>query len=136
MSSAIVDEVKKSLGRCLHEGDVFDAFYRVFLEQDPRIPERFTNTDWEEQKRLLRHGVNNVIAFHDGSYTARNALERIRYTHGRDRLNIPPDLYDFWIESMITAVRQFDPEFDTRLEESWRQLLREGVDFVRAGYEE
>jgi len=136
MTSAIVDEVKKSLGRCLHQGDVFETFYHIFLRQDSRISERFANTDWEEQKRLLRHGMNNVIAFHDGSYTAQSALERIRYTHGRDRLNIPPALYDFWIESMIEAVREFDPELDSQLEESWRQLLREGSDFVKAGYEE
>lgn len=35
---------------------------------------------------------------------------------------------------MIEAVRQFDPEFDGRLEASWRQILREGADFIRAGY--
>ena len=136
MSSQIVDDVKKSLGRCLHEGDVFEAFYRIFLKQDSRISERFANTDWEEQKRLLRHGMNNVIAFHDGSYTAKTALERIRYTHGRDRLNIPPVLYGYWIDSMVEAVREFDPQFDSGLEASRRQQLQEGVDFVKAGDEE
>ena len=134
MASGIGGEVKKSLGRCLHKGDVFETFYSVFLQQDARIPELFANTDMEEQKRLLRHGLNNVVAFHDNSVTAQKALERIRYTHGRDRMNIPPDLYDHWIESMIEAVRRFDPEFDRHLEASWRQVLKEGVDFVRAGY--
>ncbi len=128
------DEVKKSLGRCLHQGDVFETFYALFLERDPRISELFVNTDMQEQKRLLRHGLNNVVAFHEGSFTAQKAMERIRYTHGRDRMNIPPDLYHHWVEAMIEAVRQFDPEFDSRLEASWRQVLREGVDFVRAGY--
>ncbi|HKJ70160.1 MAG TPA: globin [Gammaproteobacteria bacterium] len=136
MTSQMVDDVKKSLGRCLHRGDVFDTFYRIFLEQDPRIRQMFANTDWNEQKRLLRHGMNNVIAFHDDSYTARKALERIRYTHGRDRLNIPPDLYDAWVESMVQAVRELDPEVSPALEASWRQVLGEGVAFVRAGYEE
>lgn len=136
MTDSRADEVKKSLGRCLHHGDVFGTFYAIFLESDPRVREKFADTDWEEQKRLLRHGVNNVIGFFDQSYTAQSALERIRATHGKDQLNIPPDLYDHWVESMIQAVRQHDPEFDGQLEQSWRQVLRYGTEFVKAGYEE
>ena len=128
--------VKKSLGRCLHHGDVFGTFYERFLESDPEIPEQFANTDWEEQKALLRHGINKVIGFYEGSFAGQNALERIRYTHGRDRMNIPPRLYEFWIESMIEAVKRFDPQVDSVLEDQWREVLRYGTDFVKAGYEE
>lgn len=136
MPSQRVSDVKQSLGRCLHHGDVFDTFYEIFLKSDPRIPEQFVGTEWEEQKRLLRQGVNNVIGYFDESFTAQSALERIRYTHGRDRLNIPPALYELWMDSMIEAVRQHDPEFDSVLEKEWREVLRKGTDFVKAGYEE
>ena len=130
--------VKQSLGRALHhgEGDVFDTFYRIFLDCDSRVPEQFVNTDWQEQKRLLRQGVNNVVSFYDGSVTSQHALERIRYTHGHDRMNIPPVLYDCWVESMIDAIRQYDPEFGPELERQWREVLRHGADYVKAGYEE
>ena len=37
---------------------------------------------------------------------------------------------------MGQAVRQFDTGFDHRLEEEWRQGLREGAGVVEAGYEE
>ena len=56
MAEETADAVKKSLGRCLMNGDVFGTFYDIFLEGDPRIPELFAYTDWEEQKRLLRQG--------------------------------------------------------------------------------
>jgi len=136
MSSQSAAPVKQSLGRCLHNGDVFDTFYNIFLECDPRIPHQFTNTDWEEQKRLLRQGINKVIGFYEGSFTGQSALERIRHTHGRDRLNIPPDLYSCWVETMIEAVKRFDPEFDPFLEEKWRHVLSYGTHYVREGYEE
>jgi len=136
MQTQMAEEVKKSLGRCLHWGDVFETFYRIFLERDPRIPERFVSTDWQEQKKLLRQGVNNVIGFYDGSYTAKHVMERIRHTHGRERLNIPPDLYSHWVESMIEAVRTLDPEFSPTLEQYWREILRSGTNYVVMGYED
>ncbi|HKJ88519.1 MAG TPA: globin [Gammaproteobacteria bacterium] len=136
MASDAAGAVKNSLGRCLHNGDVFGTFYRIFLDSDPRIPKLFAETDWEEQKRLLRHGVNSVIGFYEGSATGTSALERIRFTHGRERLNIPPDLYGRWVDSMIGAVRELDPQFDPLLEQSWRDVLNHGTGFVKEGYEE
>lgn len=138
MATNAAASVKQSLGRALHHGeeDVFDTFYRIFLDADPRVPEQFVDTDWEEQKRLLRQGVNKVIGFYEGSVTSQHALDRIRHTHGRERLNIPPELYHFWVESMIEAVREHDPEFSPTLEQQWRDVLRHGTDFVKAGYEE
>ncbi len=136
MSELGVEEVKRSLGRSLINGDVFTTFYDFFLRADPRIPQLFENTDWEEQKRLLRQGVNSVISFYDGSQTAKSTMDRIRYTHGRDRKNIPPDLYDFWVDSMVKAVKEHDDQFTPELEERWKEILTYGADFVRSGYEE
>ena len=131
-----VTEVKKSLGRALLNGDIFDTFYGIFLQADPRIPVLFANTSWEDQKGLLRQGVNNVISFYEGSVTAKSAMDRIRHTHGRDRMNIPPDLYDKWVESMIKAVEQHDPQFTPELAQHWREVLGHGAAYIRAGYEE
>jgi len=131
-----IGDVKKSLGRSLIKGDVFGTFYDIFLQGDPRILERFQNTEWEEQKRLLRQGVNNVLSFYEGSATAKSTLDRLRETHGSGQMNIPPDLYDVWVESMIHAVGQHDDQFDDELAEKWREVLTYGVDYVRSGYEE
>jgi len=136
MSEKEVESVKSSLGRSLHNGDVFGTFYNMFLECDNRVTEQFAETDWEEQKRLLRQGVNKVIGFWEGSFTSQKALERIRYTHGKDRLNIPPDLYGCWVESMIAAVKRYDPDFDPALEQQWRDVLWQGAEFIKAGFEE
>ncbi|MFP4560497.1 MAG: globin [Thiohalorhabdus sp.] len=128
--------VKRSLGRCLLNGDVFGTFYNIFLDSDPRVRELFANTEWEAQKALLRQGVNNVISFYEGSATAQAAMDRIRQTHSKAQMNIPPDLYDFWVDSMVEAVRRHDPELDAELEAAWKEVLTHGVDYVRAGYDE
>lgn len=135
MADEITDAVKKSLGRCLMNGDVFSTFYDIFLDSDPRIRELFANTHWEEQKRLLRQGVNNVISYYGGSATAQSAMDRIRKTHCRSAMDIPPDLYDHWVTSMVSAVQRHDPQFTPELEKYWTEVLTYGVEYVRAGYE-
>ncbi|KPV41922.1 hypothetical protein AN478_00010 [Thiohalorhabdus denitrificans] len=136
MADSTTNAVKRSLGRCLLNGDVFGTFYDIFLDSDPRVRELFASTEWEAQKALLRQGVNNVISFYEGSATAQSAMDRIRQTHSKAQMGIPPDLYDSWVSSMLEAVRRHDPELDAELEAAWREVLTQGVDFVRAGYEE
>jgi len=136
VGSESVDEVKHSLGRALLNGDVFGTFYDNFLDSDPRIPILFSSTSWEDQKALLRQGVNSVISFYEGSATGKSAMTRIRHTHGRDRMNIPPDLYEAWVKSMVRAVEQHDQQFTPALGAMWQEVLSYGADYIRAGYEE
>ncbi len=51
-------------------------------------------------------------------------------------MNIPPDLYDVWVDSMVKALAEHDPELGSELEDGWREILTYGADYVRSGYEE
>jgi len=58
MEKIMIDQkasnVQNSYGRCLSNGDLIETFYDIFLSSDPKIKERFANTDFANQKKLLR----------------------------------------------------------------------------------
>jgi len=61
-------------------------------------------------------------------------LGYIATRHDRRHLDIRPEYYDLWLESLIATVRETDPEFDPSVEESWRSVLAYGVEYMRAHY--
>lgn len=132
----VVEDVKASFGRCMADGALFDTFYGIFLASHPDIAPRFANTDFAKQKGLIRQGINLVIMFAAGAPVGESGLARIRASHAHALLDVPPDLYKYWKESMLKAVAQTDPRFDAELSRSWDAVLQKAVDFIVAGYHE
>lgn len=126
----------RSFGRCLVRGDLFDRFYEVFLGSHPSIPPYFANTDFTVQKQLLRHGINFALMMAKGDSIATQALSKIRSTHSKSKLNIPPRLYGYWKNSFLQAVSEIDPKFgDEGLSDAWEEVLEETVEYVAGGYD-
>ena len=44
-------------------------------------------------------------------------------THDRHHLDIKPELYEYWFDSVIETARQFDPEWNDDVEQSWSTIL-------------
>jgi hemoglobin-like flavoprotein len=61
-------------------------------------------------------------------------LERIAARHSRKGLDIGPHLYDQWLECLIQAVRECDPEFCDETEQAWRRVMRVGIEFLKSKY--
>ena len=132
----ISENVKQSLGRCLLKGDIMSRFYEIFLDSHPDIRPKFTNTDFSKQKRLLRQGINFAIMFADDVEFARSRITRIRTSHSKANLNIPPHLYPYWKKSFIEAVSEIDPQFSPQLAKNWDSVLQKTIDYVIDGYNE
>lgn len=49
-------------------------------------------------------------------------------------MNIDPNLYDFWINSLIKSVKECDEKLTPLLETEWRTTLRTGVDRIVSFY--
>jgi hemoglobin-like flavoprotein len=129
-----IEDVKASFGRCMAEQSLFDTFYDIFLASHPDIRPRFATTDFDRQKVAIRQGLNLAIMYAAGNPVGEGGLERIRASHARTRLNIPPDLYKYWKESMLEAVSRTDPRYDASLARSWDEVLQQAVDFIAGGY--
>ncbi|MBM4124806.1 MAG: globin [Nitrospira sp.] len=126
--------VMDSFSRCSVNPKFLDRFYDIFLSSNPTIAPMFKNTDFAKQKRLIRAGITMVMMHADGNKTGTQALDRIAQSHGRHNLNIAPSLYPYWIDSLIKAVQECDPQWDGKLEVEWRAALRKGTDHITAQY--
>lgn len=129
-----VEDVKQSFVRCMIQGDIVGRFYDIFLDSHPDIKPRFANTDFDSQKQLLRQGVNLAIMFADGHDVGKKGINRIRNSHSKSGLNIPPDLYPYWKKSFIQAASEFDLEFSDELKSQWDSILQKTIDYVIDGY--
>ncbi len=129
-----IARVRLSYGRAIAKRGFLERFYNVFLSSDSGIAKKFANTDLDKQQELLAMSVNMVILFPQENKIAKNAVSRIRTSHGSSELAIEPRFFDLWRESLILAVSEHDPEFDAELEVSWQKVLQIAIDYIREGY--
>ena len=131
-----IERVKKSYGRCLAKGDVIGRFYEIFLQCSPLVQEKFKNTDFDKQKKLLRLGVTYMIMYANGDYAGQSSLNNLRKTHSHKQLNIEPELYTFWKESLIKTIGEFDSQFSLSLRNDWEEVINLGISHIKGGYHE
>lgn len=136
MNDVPYDRVMASYARCLVNPAFFNRFYEIFTGSHPAIRPMFAKTDMAKQHHLLRHGVMSALRYaqSEKNLMAKVCIDRIRESHSRKQYAISPELYPFWLNSLIQAVRETDPEFNPTLDEEWRQVLQPVVDYIGSGY--
>lgn len=122
----------QSYSRCLRAPGFLPRIYELLLESDPVIPPYFAKTEFPRQHKLLQHGLGLLLSFAKRPDPA--LLDRIAARHSQAGLDVPPALYSLFVESLLGAVREHDPRYDTETEEAWREALRPGLDFMRSRY--
>jgi len=128
--------VSVSFGRCCNSAGFFDSFYTILKGSHPDIPKMFANTDFTKQNELLRVGLEVMLMFDHGGEAARQVLAQIRESHCRHRLDVKPEFYDCWVDSLMQACAKHDAEFSPDLEAEWREVLAKGIDYIKSGYNE
>jgi len=134
MNEKIIETVKQSHGHCLMKGDFVGRFYEIFLASHQDIPKLFAKTDMVEQKKLLRHGINCIILYAQESITGKSCLGRIRKTHSKDKMDIKPFYYQFWFDSLIKTISEFDHKFNDEVESAWKEVIQYGIQYISDGY--
>lgn len=129
-----VEVVQKSYGRCLSTGDVLQTFYDYFLNSNPAVKDKFKNTDFENQKKLLKHGINLMIMFAAGTFAGNSGLKRLQQSHSRHNLNIDPRYYELWKNCLLRAVEKHDYKANTEVITAWDFVLNKGIKLITAGY--
>lgn len=129
-----IDVVQKSYGRCLSSGDMLQTFYDYFLSSSPVVAEKFKNTDFDNQKKLLKHGINLMIMFAAGTFAGNSGLKRLQHSHSRHNLDIKPEFYGLWKQCLIRAVQKHDYKVDSEITKAWDEVLGKGIKFITAGY--
>lgn len=136
MHNEHVHAFRASLKRCLSTPDFLRTFYDLFMGYSEEIREKFRQTDFTRQTRILADSLYAmaVVAQGERESPAWVEMDRLGRQHSRGQLDIRPEYYDVWLDSLIKAARQYDPEFTPALETSWRETLRSGIDHMRSLY--
>jgi tellurite resistance-related uncharacterized protein len=128
------DAVRRSLERCEVVGNFGERFYEVFLGASPDAARHFADTDFERQRDVLRGSVYVMATRDISDPSMRETLERLGESHSRTGRNIPPVLYDSWLDSLCETVASMDPEWTEELGKLWRIRLRDGIQVITAAY--
>jgi hemoglobin-like flavoprotein len=118
------DDLQQSYGRCLRNKDFIARFYEIFLASHPAIAPMFEKTDFSKQRLALRRGISVAISYAAGSGIVARTTEHMARVHSRDgRTPVTPGLYPLWIDSLMQAIGENDPEINPALIARWREAM-------------
>ena len=131
--NAAVDCVWQSYQRCVENYAFLHEFYLRFLGASPQIAQKFIHTDMDHQVLMLRASLDLMLQG-DNPREGLPGLAEVAKLHSRAGVDIPPVLYDHWLESLLQTVEIYDKCFDKELEKAWREVLGSGIAFMKAAY--
>ena len=123
------DDLQQSYGRCLRGKNFIERFYEIFLTSHPDIAPMFAGTEFQKQRMALRRGISAAISYTGGSTLTKRTIDQMADTHSRaGRTPVPPELYCYWVDSLVQAVSELDPEATPELIARWRHGMGVVVD--------
>jgi hemoglobin-like flavoprotein len=136
MSTIDGETFRASLKRCLANTDFLHDFYEFFMASSPEVREKFKNTDFPRQARVLADSLYlmSVASESKEDAIAWKELDRLAVAHSQKGLDVRPELYESWLQCLLKAASQYDPEFSPAMEGAWRRALGPGIEHLRAGY--
>lgn len=129
LSSQVPAALRESIMRA-EERRLYDKFYERFVTSDPRIGPYFLSTDFKKQKNLLKDGVGRALSFASGDSNSVSFVENLSVTHNRSHMNILPELYPFWLNSLLETLAETDPKWSRSLENEWREALQKTINLM------
>jgi hemoglobin-like flavoprotein len=107
--------------------EFIDGFYKRFLSSSSEVAELFADTDFSLQKNMLTLSLVHVASFDP----AKGPDSIMRHLAARHReLNVKPHHYKLWFDSLLETIKEFDPEYDEDIGESWIRRLTPGVNYM------
>jgi hemoglobin-like flavoprotein len=125
-----------SLARCQRGGRFFQRFYELFLASSPEIRDKFHSTDIGKHRRKLRRSLYILVehvAY--GGVESTAYLERLAEDHSKRGRDIPPHLYDAWLECLLRAVKECDALYSDEVAAAWRSVLGAGILLLKSRYD-
>jgi hemoglobin-like flavoprotein len=120
-----------SLERCRAGGRLLDRFYELLVASSPEVADKFRDTDFRRQKRVVMESLYMLIFVSQGREEGRRHLEQVAVQHDREHLDIRPELYDLWLSCLLTAVRECDPRWSPSVELAWIAMLAPGIAMLK-----
>ena len=107
---------------------------KILLASSDEIAEKFRRTEFTRQKAALKTALYVLLFAHEWGLKGDAYLCGLARRHSREDLDVRPELYDLWLDCLITAVNECDPLFDEGIATSWRAILGTGIEFMKSAY--
>lgn len=135
MDSKTVQMARDSLSRCGKDSSFLDHFYELFMASSQDIREKFEQTDFERQKKVLSDSLFLMLAAAGTTQGfAHVQLVKLATRHSREQLDIKPEWYVVWLDSLMKTVADHDPEYSEEVGAAWRESLKGSIEVLIAGY--
>lgn len=125
-----LSSVTASARRCLAAPAFHGVFFDDLARRAPGAVALFAGADERILRNFLRNAITLLLMDAAGSPNAADRLDYVRTHHGPDALNVRPEWFAHWVESLMHSVRGVDPEYSAALEASWRRVIAAGVQKV------
>jgi hypothetical protein len=135
MANPLASAFYESLDRCLLNPGFLKRFYEIFLASSPEVGQKFQHVDMSRQRRVLHQSLQLTLMAAYGTPESTRGLLGLAQTHSRHQRNIPPHLYELWLDSLIKAAAEHDPQFTPAMGEAWRDMLQPAIKFITDRYE-
>jgi hemoglobin-like flavoprotein len=123
-----------SLDRCLTNPTFFDVFYDHFLKSSDEVRQKFKQTDFAHQKATLRLAFLLIVEANAHESGRFDVLDPIAFRHSRAGADIPPRLYDQWLDSLLYAVEACDDRFTDKTVKLWRNVFLPAIEYITSKY--
>lgn len=110
--------------------DFLQYFYSIFVQKSDRIARMFENTSIDKQKLLLKKSLTELLKFYEEKHVNQHLLT-IGRIHAEDKLNVSPQMYDLWLDTLIETIQKFDPQYHPKIELAWRVTLSPGITYMK-----
>ena len=131
MDEKVMVTFDESLRRCDTNPSFLDIFYEKFLASSAKVREKFARTDFVHQKRALRGSLHMMLlAAENEDKGPDKYLRDLAISHSRPHLDIGAELYDLWLDSLLQAVKECDPEYSPEVEEAWEEMMGIGIRYM------
>jgi hemoglobin-like flavoprotein len=108
----------------------FAEFYERFTARSEEVKRIFSKTDMPRQSNMLLKSVHYLVGMY-ATGTVSDHIVKIAEKHSALELDIPPALYDEWMEALIETVEAEVPEFDEEVALAWRFAFAPGLAVMR-----
>lgn len=121
-----IQAFNESFERCMEDRDFFRCFYDIFLGISPEITEKFGSAKMER----CSHTMLVSFSCMSSGQASTQALEHFVASQRSASDPIPPRLYDYWLDALLTAAALTDERFDAIAEAGWRRVMQAGISYV------
>lgn len=135
VDTAQIDQVRASLNRCLGQAAFLDRFYEHFLGSSNEIRQMFVHTDFKRQKFMLAASLKTMLLFARGGAVGESGrMQELARVHNKHNRNISPQFYAYWLDALLLAVKESDPEQSAQLVLAWRNTMQMGINYMISHY--